>query len=90
VFTGSAIILVITWIAIPWMGAGNVAEFLGIGLFWLFLMLAFDIGFGRWIFRASWDRILAEFDVRRGGWLGFGMLVVFLAPLLMARLRGVP
>ena len=90
VFVASAIILVITWIAIPWLDTGNVNDLLGIGFFWLVLMLALDIGFGRLVFHASWDRIVAEFDLRRGGLLGFGMLVIFFAPLLMAKLRGLP
>lgn len=90
VFAASAIILAITWIAIPWIGTGNMNDLLGIGLFWLVLMLGLDIGFGRLVFHASWDRIFAEFDVRRGGLLGFGMLVIFFAPVLMAKLRGVP
>ena len=64
-------------------------QLLGVGLLWLLLMLAFDIGFGRFVFHASWDRIVSEFDVRRGGLLGFGMLVFFCAPLLVAKLRGV-
>jgi len=90
VFVASAIILVITWIAIPWVGTGHAPDLLGIGMVWLVLMLALDIGFGRLVFHASWDRIFAELDVRRGGLLGFGMLVIFFAPLFMAKLRGVP
>jgi hypothetical protein len=89
VLTGSALILVITWLTLPWLKAGTMQELLSVGLFWLMLMLAFDIGFGRWVFRATWGRIFAEFDVRRGGFLGFGMLVVLLAPLVVAKLRGV-
>jgi hypothetical protein len=88
VFTGSAIILVIAWIAIPWVRPGSAMELLAVGLLWLVLMVAFDIGFGRFVFHASWDRIAAEFDVRRGGLLGFGMLFLFGAPLLAAKLRG--
>jgi hypothetical protein len=35
--------------------------------------------------RASWERLLADFDLRKGGFLGFGMLVLFLAPLIIAK-----
>ena len=58
------------------------------GGLWLVLMLAFEIGLGRLVFHASWDRIASDFDLRRGGCLGFGMLVLLAAPLLAAKLHG--
>jgi hypothetical protein len=88
VFSGSAIILAIAWVAAPWIGANTVRQLFGVGSFWLMLMLAFDMEFGRFVFHAPWERILSEFDVRRGGLLGFGMLFVFFASLLAAILRG--
>jgi len=88
VFTGSAIILAIAWACVPLIGAVGRTELLAVGALWLALMLAFDIAFGRWVFKASWQRIGAEFDLRRGGLLGLGMLFVLFAPLLAAKLRG--
>lgn len=87
VFTGSAIILVIAWLTVPWVGPVTTGQQLGVGFLWLALMLAFEVGFGRWVFRASWERIAADFDLRRGNLLAIGMLVLFLAPLLVAHLR---
>jgi hypothetical protein len=88
VVSGSVLILVITWCAGPWIGARSTSELLAVGGVWLGLMLAFDIAFGRFVFRASWERIAADFDVRRGGLLGIGMSILFTAPLLVAKLRG--
>jgi hypothetical protein len=88
VFSGSALILAIAWWSVPWIGAQSVGELLGTGLIWLVLMLLFDIAFGRLVFRASWERIGADFDLRRGGLLGIGMLILFVAPLLVAKMRG--
>ena len=88
VFTGSAIIFAIAWWSSPWIGAVTRSDQLGVGLLWLVLMLAFDIGFGRLVFHASWERIASEFEPRRGGLLGFGMTFLFFAPLLIAVLRG--
>lgn len=89
VFTGSGLILMIAWAAVPWIGAGTVGQLVGVGMLWLVLMLALDLGFGRWVFRASWQRITADFDPRRGGLLGIGMLVLFAAPVLVGKLRGI-
>jgi hypothetical protein len=54
---------------------------------WLVVMLAFEIGFGRLVVRASWQRIAADFDLRHGGLLSIGMLVLFVAPLVATKLR---
>lgn len=88
VVSGSLLILTIGWLTVPWLGLRSVADSLGVGALWLGLMLAFDVLFGRLVFRASWSRIAADFDPRRGGFLGFGMTVLFFTPWLIARSRG--
>ena len=87
VFTGSAIILAIAWFTVPWVGPVTTSQQLGVGLLWLALMLAFEVGFGRIVFRASWQRIAADFDLRKGNLLAIGMLVLFLAPVIVESLR---
>lgn len=89
VFTGSAIFLAITAVFIRWIGPRTRRAALAIGGLWLALTLAFEIGLGR-ATGASWDRITEDYDPRRGGLLAIGMLVLVLAPLLAARLRGAP
>jgi hypothetical protein len=88
VFTGSILFLSIAWLTVPWIGVTSRGQCLGIGAVWVAQMLALDLGFGRYVFRASWKRIAAEFDLRRGGLLGLGMLLLLCAPLLVAKLRG--
>jgi hypothetical protein len=88
VFTGSLLILAIAWVGVPWVGPRTAPECFGVGGLWLGLMLAFDFYFGRVVFRASWERIAADFDPRRGGLLGFGMAILFLAPWLIVTVRG--
>ncbi|MBL9186810.1 MAG: hypothetical protein JNK23_04980 [Opitutaceae bacterium] len=87
VVTGSLLILGLTWFTLPWVGVRTEWEALGVGALWLGLMIAFDVGFGRWVFRASWERIFEEFDLTRGRWLSIGMAVVFAAPWFVFRLR---
>ena len=88
VFTSSAIVFAFTWVCLPWIGAVTRPALLGVGALSLVLMLAFDLAFGRLVFRASWQRIGAEFDLRHGGLLGLGMVFVLVAPLLAAMARG--
>ena len=88
VFAGSAIILVTAWIPVPWIGISSIRQALGVGFMWLVVMLAFEVGLGRLVFRASWQRIASDFDFRKGGLLSIGMLALFIAPLLAAKLQG--
>jgi len=89
VATGSALILAIAWFTVPWLAPRSHGDAAAIGALWVALMLAFEIGIGRWAFHASWSRIAADFDVRRGGLLGFGMIALAAAPWLAAVGRGV-
>src|SRR5690348_15778146 len=57
VFTGSVIILIISWLTVPWLGASNNGQLFSIGFLWLALMLAFEIALGRLVFHASWQRL---------------------------------
>lgn len=86
--TGSLLILALAWLLVPWIAPSSRSDALLVGALWTVAMLAFEIFFGRIVFRVSWDRIASEFDLRRGGLLGFGLLVLFLAPLLLARFHG--
>ena len=88
VFTGSAIILIISWLTVPWLGASTDVQLFGIGFLWLVLMLAFEIAFGRLVFRASWQRLASDFDFRKGGLLSIGLLILFAAPFLATKLQG--
>lgn len=85
VVTGSALILLIAWLTRDWIGARSPSEQWLVGGVWLALMLSFDLTFGRLVFHFPWSRIVADFDVRKGNFLALGMLVVLLAPWLVAR-----
>lgn len=85
VVSGSALVLLIAWLTRDWVGAHTRSGQWLVGGLWLALMFAFDLAFGRLVFHFSWSRIAADFDVRKGNLLALGMLVVLLAPLIVAR-----
>jgi hypothetical protein len=87
VFTGAAIILTIAIVSVRWLRARGIGQLLGIGLLWLALMLAFEIGFGRFVMGCSWERIGQDFNLLQGGLLPIGLLVLTLAPLVAAKVR---
>lgn len=87
VFTGAGLIALVFWFTLKWLGPQPARRWSAFGLLWLALTLAFEIGLGR-ATGMSWDRIASEFDPRRGGLLAFGMLVILVAPRLLAQRRG--
>ena len=89
VFTGMALIFVVTFYCIRWIRAGSVSALLLIGFSWVLLTLIFEMVLGRMVFGYGWDRISEDFDPRRGGLMGFGLLFMLFAPLLAAKLRGI-
>lgn len=88
VFTGSALILLIAWLTIHWIGVATIGRCLAVGAVRLALMLTFDIAFGWLVFRASWRRFATDFDLRRGGLLALGMFILLLLLLVAAKWRG--
>ncbi len=87
--SGTIIILLIGWFALPWINPQTLNECLSVGLIWLAAMLTFDIGFGRLYLRLNWKRIWSDFDIFHGGYLGIGMAVLFITPWFVAKTRGI-
>jgi hypothetical protein len=86
---GAALVLVIAILASRWLGVRSRRAQLSVGALWLALMLSFELAAGRFLAGYSWARIASDYDLRHGGLLGIGMLVLALSPLLAARLRHV-
>lgn len=89
VFTGSALIFGVAWLSIRWIAPRTVGGALRVGALWLALMLAFEVGLGRFVAGQSWQRLGEDYDVTRGGLLGFGMLALLVSPWIAARGRDV-
>jgi hypothetical protein len=86
-FTGMLIVLAIALLFIRWIGARRVPQLLSIGGVWMVLTLAFEVFLGRVILNYSWGQITADYDVRQGGLMAFGLLWVAIAPLIAAKIQ---
>jgi hypothetical protein len=82
VATGSLLILLMTTATIRWMRADTTRRLLAIGMLWVVLTLAFEVGVGRFVAGYSWDRIASDYDLVKGGLLPLGLAVMALSPLL--------
>ena len=87
VFTGSAIILVIAYFTIRWIGAKRTSGLLIVGFLWLLLTAAFEVLLGRLVMGLSWERIGADYNVLNGGLMPFGLLVMLFSPMITEKLR---
>jgi hypothetical protein len=88
VFTGSLLILFITYVCIPWIPATKTRTLLGVGLGWLALTLVFEVCFGYFVLHRSWEDFASDFDMLHGGMFPIGLAVLTLSPLIAARWRG--
>lgn len=86
VLIGSAIILAIACWLSRWVGAGTMRAQLAVGAVWVVLTVMFELGLGA-LLGLTRERMLADYDVTAGGFMAFGLLFMWLAPLLAARVR---
>ena len=88
VFTGSLVILLITWACIGWIPARTARMLLLVGFTWVVLTIAYELALGRLVFYQSWADIASDFDLLHGRLLPLGLLFLMFSPLLAAQLRG--
>lgn len=83
-----ALVYLTTWLTIGWIHPTRAGEALGIGALWLVLTLGFEFLAGHYAFGKDWAVLLEDYDLSRGRiWVAV-LVVVFLAPLWTARMRG--
>jgi hypothetical protein len=87
VLVGSAIIFVIAWGLIRWLGCRTFGQQLQVGGLWVVLTVMFEISLGLAL-GYSQARILADYNLAAGGFMGFGLLFMLFAPALAAKIRG--
>ena len=86
-FTAVLLIFLITYFFIRWISAPNVRSLFAVGLMWMILMTLFEFGLGHFVMNYSWELMLVDYDVSRGGLMGFGLIFMLFAPWLAAKLR---
>lgn len=84
VLIGSAIIFAIAWALARWIDARSLRAQLAVGAVWVVLTLCFEYTLGR-LLGLPTERILADYDVARGGFMLFGLAFMLIAPALAAR-----
>jgi len=87
-WVGLLLIFLIACLLIRWINAPTVKSLFAIGVIWMFLTAGFEFGLGYFVLNYSWERMFEDYDISRGGLMGFGLLFMVLIPYLAAKLRG--
>ena len=83
-FSGMALILTIALLFIRWLKTDSHQQLLKVGLLWMALTLVFEFSLGLFVLRYSWERMFSDYNLLKGGLMGFGLLFLVFAPLLAA------
>ncbi|HUR95119.1 MAG TPA: hypothetical protein VMY76_11080 [Gemmatimonadales bacterium] len=86
----AALVLLVAWATIGWIGPGDRRQARRIGLLWLALTLAFELLAGHYGFGKPWAELLADYDLSRGRIWILALLVTLGAPMWAAWRRGLP
>ena len=82
VVIGSILIFIVAFLFVRWIAAKTTSQRLAVGLLWVVLTVVFEIGLGRFVLDLPWDRIIEDYDVTRGGFMGLGLLFMAISPIL--------
>ena len=86
VVVGAAMLFAITWVLLDWIKIRSARGALAIGGLWVVLTSAFEVALGR-LTGVGWNRILADYDIARGGLMPFGLLAMVLTPWAVRQLQ---
>lgn len=82
------LVLAAAWAFVGWMRPAFAQKALGIGFLWLALTVAFEFGAGHYLFKNSWEKLFADYNIFQGRiWIAV-LVLTFFAPYWAARLRG--
>lgn len=88
-FIGLLLIFAIAYLFIGWIAAPSHKSLFAVGLLWMILTGMFEFGLGYFVLNYSWERMFEDYDLSRGGLMGFGLLFMAIVPYLAAKLRGI-
>ena len=81
-----ALIVLLAFAFIKWVGPGTVLQASLVGLLWAVLTLAFEFLAGHYLFGNSWGKLLADYSIWRGRIWVLVPIVLYLAPRWAFRL----
>lgn len=87
VLIGSVLIFMIAWFTVERIGAYTRKDQFTIGAVWVILTILFEFLLGI-ILNYPLSRILSDYDITRGGFMGLGIIFMLFVPMLVSMLKG--
>jgi hypothetical protein len=84
----SGLVFVITLLCIQFINSPDGSTYLGIGLLWVTLTVAFEFIFGHYVLGKSWEEIVQIFNITKGDLFSLVLVTSAVSPWLCAKLRG--
>ena len=78
-------LMICSWY-VPFLNVRTDGGLLLLGASLSLFMGLFDVAVGRFVIKARWGTILADFDIRKGNLLGIGLVAMAFCPLLAMRI----
>jgi hypothetical protein len=78
--------LAVVWFFYEWLQVVTVKGQLVVGAGWCVLTILFEVSLGLAL-RLSWQRLLADYDIRQGGLMLFGMLILVFSLRIVSLIR---
>lgn len=88
IVSGSLLAFAVCYLLVPGIGLRSISQHLALGLFLALFMAGFDLAMGVLLLRRPWRKALQDLNPATGNLLIFGLVLLVLFPVLVARLRG--
>ncbi len=85
----SILVLLVSYILIPFLDAFEKKTFFTIGFLWVMLTLSFEFLFGYYVVEKTWHEIMEVFNFYRGNLFLLVLVVIAIAPWASAKVRGI-
>lgn len=82
-FTLAGVILLVTWLSLPWMHPQSSAQAWTIGAMWLAMTVTFEFIGGHYVFHTPWSTLLADYNILEGRMWIVVLLATIAAPALV-------
>jgi hypothetical protein len=83
----ASLVVIVTWLALDWIGPDSWQAAFAVGAFWIVLTLMFEFLAGHFVFGKPWDVLLADYHLLQGRLWILVLIATFFAPLSIWRLR---
>lgn len=86
--TASAAFIALTYVMLGDRVAGlGPWQLLGIGALWVLMTMAFEFGFGHYVFGTPWERLIADYNLLAGRVWSLFLLAILFSPLIVRAVR---